>query len=176
MSNFWPTDIDLEDTQSPMEILNDAQKDWETNSSGVLALVLQTAESKSGHDLIIVHAKHVPSNRTGSLFSVLHRAAIPYPVTILPEGDGIPVILMKSYYQPGSDALGMITPIALRAIEGKTVENEWVADMPSEFRRRLHDMFNTGFVKSVILNLFASDTAAEDPVAAPAEDSTAEEE
>lgn len=73
MSNFWPSGIDLSDTQSPREILKVAQEDWYTSSEGIMELILQDATSKLGDSMIIVHAKHVASNRTSTLFLIVHR-------------------------------------------------------------------------------------------------------
>lgn len=48
-----------------------------------IELILQSSVTESGNPIIIVHAKHVPSNRTTILFSVIHRPNKSYPVTIL---------------------------------------------------------------------------------------------
>lgn len=152
MSNFWPFDLKLDDTQTPMEILRVAQEDWNTNSSGMLALVLQEAKSQSGNDMLIIHVKHVPSNRTATLFSVVHRPGAPYPATIQPKEDDLPNILKKSYYKPGFADIGA----GISSIQGHTVENKWVSDTPADFRAKLKEVFNLGFVKGEILNLVSS--------------------
>jgi hypothetical protein len=149
MTNFWPHGLELSDTQSPMDILNVAQANWESESKGLLTLVLQTAESKSGYDMIIVHAKHVPSNRTASLFSVVCRPGAPYPARIEPRDDTVPDFLKKSYYQPPVNFM----PSLVLKTEGQTVQNYWVADTPSEFRGKLQEVFNLGIVKSEVLSL-----------------------
>ncbi len=152
MSSFWPADIKLSDTQSPQEILKAAKEDWQTSSDGVMDLVLQDAESESGNSMIIVHAKHVLSNRTAALFSVVHRPAHPYPVAIQLKEKELPDFLKKSYYREDS----VISPNRNTAILSKalgTVSNRWVSDTPPEFRERLTDAFNLGSVKSEILNL-----------------------
>lgn len=156
MTNFWPSGIELNDTQSPKEILHEAQRDWESDSNGLMTLVLQPTKSESGNDMIIVHAKHSPSNRTASLFSVVYRPANPYPATIQPKDDELPNFLKKSYYEPGFDPMrsfGLMKPANLLKIEGRTVTNEWVSDTPSEFRAKLKEVFNLGIVKSEVLNL-----------------------
>jgi hypothetical protein len=38
---------------------------------------------------------------------------------------------------------------------GKQVENEWVSDTPSEFRKQLQRVFNLEVLKSRIVNLLA---------------------
>jgi hypothetical protein len=152
MSNFWPKGLELSDTQSPMGILETAKHDWDTNSNGALSLVLQEAKSTSGHHMIIVHAKHLTSNRTVTLFSVVHRPNAPYPATIEPKGDDLPTFLKKSYYQPGfADSVG-----GSLLQQGKTVNNSWVSETPSEFRRNLEQVFNLSTVKSEILSLVSS--------------------
>jgi len=153
MSMFWPAGLDLRDTQSPIEILGFTQEEWSANSDGFLALVFQTAKSRSGNDMIIVHAKHIPSNRTAELFSIAHRLDTPYPVAIQPNEYELPKSLKKKYYQENEHEYEMRDhePDA-----GYTVENPWVADTPSELRLLLEKAFNLGSVKSVILNLVSS--------------------
>jgi hypothetical protein len=151
MSSYFPSGLKLDDTQSPIEILQEAQRDWEAQSGGLLTLILQTAKSKSDNDLILVHVKHIPSSRTVSLFSVVYRPGNPYPATIQPREDELPKFLRKSYYEPGFDA-GFLLSAATK-VQGKTVTNQWVSETPSEFRRNLTDAFNLGIVKSEVLNL-----------------------
>lgn len=153
MGNFWPDGFELTDTQSPREILQSAQEDWRTKSDGVVDLVLQDAESKSGNAMIVVHAKHVVSNRTATLLSILHRPNRPYPATIQLKDDDLPQFLKKSYRQPGSR--GLIDNLAnpMTTVYGEIVSNEWVSATPSEFREKLAKAFNLASVKSEILNL-----------------------
>lgn len=147
MSNFWPSGLDLSDTQTPREILKAANEDWQTSSDGVMELVLQDATSKSGNSMIIVHAKHVASNRTSTLFSIVHRPNNPYPVTIQLEDEDLPNFLKKSYVRPSIS-------IAMELMgRSESVSNPWVSDTPSEFRKKLAEAFNLGSVKSKILNL-----------------------
>lgn len=150
MSNFWPSGIDLSDTQSPREILEVAKEDWYKGSEGVMELVLQDSESESGYPMIIVHAKHVPGNRTSRLLSVVHQLNNPYPVLIQPETENLPNSLKKSYYRPGLDASAVA---AITGMRERTVSNPWVSDTPSEFRKSLAEAFNLGDVKGKILNL-----------------------
>jgi len=153
MTKFWPAGLDLRDTESPADILRKAQVEWHGNSSGLLALVFQTEKKKSGEDRIIVHAKHIPSNRTAELFLITHRSNTPYPVAIQPNEYELPKSLKKKYYQENEHEYEMRDhePDA-----GYTVENPWVADTPSELRLLLEKAFNLGSVKSVILNLVSS--------------------
>ena len=160
MSAFWPKGIEISDTQSPMQILETARKDWEKNSGGILTLLLQDAKSESGNDIIIIHAKHVPSDRIITLFSVIYRPNSPYPATIEPKKDDLPNCLKKSYYQPSDKNLARQGSIAesirqTAEIEGKQIKNTWVSDEPSEFREKLEQVFNLGIVKSDILNLLS---------------------
>jgi hypothetical protein len=175
MSSFWPDGIELSDTQSPKDILNTAKEEWRTVSDGVLELVLQDAKSESGNFMIIVHAKHVRSKRTATLFSIVHEPEKPYPVRIQPEKENIPDSLKKSYYkQSAADfSLGSISVISdsLRYYpmpsemtglgvrpkkDMNLVSNPWVSDTPSEFRKKLSEVFNLGLVKREILNLASS--------------------
>ena len=163
MSSFWPVDLELTDTQSPREILKAAQEDWITSSNGVIELLLKDSEAKSGHSMLLVYAKHVPSNRTAALFTVLHRVDQPYPVTIQLEDRELPNFLKKSYHLSGK-APSNITSFedysrVLGDLQGQ-VSNEWVSDTPTEFRRKLKEAFNQGTVKTEILNLVSSSSEA----------------
>lgn len=150
MSRFWPEGLSLSDTQSPYEVLEIASEEWETASNGALTLVIEQTEAERENAKITVHAKHVPSNRTATLFSIIHRLSAPYPVTIQPREDNLPDILKKSYYDPGIDGISWLT-------RGRTVENEWVSDTPSEFREKLSKAFNLSIVKAVVLSLTPDD-------------------
>jgi len=154
MTSYWPSGLELKDTQSPLEILQEAKKEWEANSAGALTLVFQSTKSESGNEMIIVHAKHLPSERTATLLSVLHRETSPYPATIDPRDVDLPNFLKKSYYRPAiHTALGQVlNPVKIQT-DGYTVTNEWVSDTPAEFRKNLQLAFNLGTVKSEILNL-----------------------
>lgn len=149
MSDFWPNGLDLSDTQSPMEILRVAQKDWHQKSEGIMELVFQDATTTSGNTMIIVHAKHVASNRTSTLFSIVHRPNNPYPVRIqLEANNNLPDVLKKTY--PKST---ITSAIELIGNARQTISNPWVSDTPPEFREKLSEAFNDGSIKSIILNL-----------------------
>lgn len=150
MRKFWLEGLSLSDTQSPYEVLESAREEWETASNGALTLVIEQIEAERESTKLTVHAKHVPSNRTATLFSVIHRRNVPYPVTIQPREDNLPDILKKSYYEPG------IIEFDPRMHEGRTVENEWVSDTPAEFREKLSKAFNLSDVKTAIFNLTSS--------------------
>lgn len=152
MSTFWPDGLELTDTQSPREILSVAKENWQQNSSGVMDLVLQDAASETGNSIIVVHAKHIPSNRTATLLSVVHRDGQPYPVTIEPKDEDLPSFLRKSYYEPNRLSLFEINK-QITGLTGETVSNPWVSDTPMEFRKKLADAFNLGVVKGKLLNL-----------------------
>ena len=162
MSIFWPEGLSVSDVRSPYEILENAQEEWETASDGVLTLVLQKSESEDGIEIITVHAKHIPSNRTITLLSVTHRLNEPYPASIQPrEQDTLPNILKKSYYQHNPNYfrndLDRFPPqFEDEDKEGWTVTNKWVSDTPSEFRNKLVNAFNLSEVKAAILNLTSS--------------------
>lgn len=117
----------ISDDLTPMEIFKVAQEDWRTSNNGGIELVLQNATSQSGNFMIIVHAKHVASNRTTTLFSVVHLSNNPYPVAIQLEDVFIENIMF--------------------------ILNKQVLNTPSEFRKKLAEVFNLGDVKGKILNL-----------------------
>lgn len=164
MNSFWPDGLSIDDTQSPYEVLQSAREEWERESARAMTLVLQQAESESGNAMIIVHAKHVASNRTATLLSVVHRPNEPYPATIQPKKEELPDILKRSHYELGFGGVDF----AVR-MQGRTVTNEWVSDTPSEFREKLIKAFNLSLVKTAILSLasdVSSDTSKDDGNAA----------
>src|SRR4051812_19741101 len=118
MGEFWPSGLDLSDSESPKAILQKAKQDWEASSKGVMTLMFQDAKSEGGNDIIIAHAVHVPSNRTSSLFSVVSRPSNPYPSTFQPKGDDLPNFLKKSYSQRG---FASMTALAIQ--DDRRVEN-----------------------------------------------------
>lgn len=151
MSDFWPYDLDLKDLTSPFDILKTAKQQWSVESGGLLDLIIQEAESTSGHTMLIVHAKHVPSNRTATLFSVVHRSGAAYPARIQPRDNELPDLLKKSYYREGFAGLADLGGIGARP--GREITNKWVCDTPSEFREKLIEVFSLGMVKSEIISL-----------------------
>ena len=169
MSNFWPEGLsvhDIESPYSPYTILKNAREEWETISDGVLTLVLQSSESEDSNAIITVHAKHIPTNRTAALFSVIHRLNEPYPVTIRPRNENIPNFLKKSYQvswtSAGSAAAKVVAefeainnPMSIEKSQ-KLITNKWVSDTPSEFTEKLTEAFNLSVVKSAVLSLASS--------------------
>lgn len=151
MSDFWPSDLEVDDIQSPREILESAKEDWDIGSNGVMTLTLQDTTTTTDHAMIIVHAKHMPSNRTSRLFSVVHRPDNPYPVTLQPDDETLPNFLMKSYTDRGWTGLEQI-------LQEREIVNQWVSDTPTEFRRKLSEILNQGVVKSKVLNLISNPT------------------
>lgn len=159
MTDFWPEGISIADSQSPKGILMAADEQWRTKSDGVFSLDIQEATSTKGHTMLIVHARHEPTNRTVKLFKVVHRATAPYPVTIQPREEDLPNFLKKSYFAPSFTSsfttMGDFAHAMRTMSEGRMVENEWVADTPGEFRDQLKGAFNLGIVKASILALVA---------------------
>jgi len=161
MPSFWPSGLELSDTATPMSILLAAGEEWKTTSEGLLELIMQTGETESGNDIILVHAMHTPSNRTASLLSVVMRSGLAYPARLQPNEEDLPNFFKKSYSRPAN-------PVGITAIQNilNTIptfeENKWVAETPSDFRRQLADAFNLGGTKSIILNLVASQEYSEE--------------
>ena len=155
MNSYWPKGLDLCDVQSPDEILKNARDEWDKNSDGVLTLVFQNSISQDKNAMIIVHAKHIPSNRTATLFTVIHRPIAPYPATILIISEALPYCLKREYYRPGMQDSFM--PLDL---EGETVTNPWVSETPAEFRTKLSEAFNQSIVKTIIFGLATGEAPA----------------
>jgi hypothetical protein len=77
-------------------------------------------------------------------------------VTIQPEIDDLPNYLKKSYTRETMSTVAALAA-SISEISGqvreRTIKNEWVAETPSEFRSKLHDVFNLGSVKYTVLSL-----------------------
>lgn len=152
MGNFWP-DVDINDTASPIEILEDANAVWQKESAGVLSLDLQVVDWQGGIK-INVYGRESRHNRSIALFSVAHRAQQVYPASLIIPEEEIPVYLQKTYTVPGGlTHYGAIAKISKLVNEDKVVENRWVCDDPIEFRIKLNTVLNMGIVKSSIYNL-----------------------
>lgn len=151
MTTFWPSDLNIEDTSSPLDILDEAKQEWLVNSNQLLTLVVQPTVSASGDQRLIVHAKHIPSNRTTTIFVVIHRVGSAYPARIVPRSADLPQVLKKTYYQRGITDIG----VGFGSLAGRTVQNELVCDTPGEFRTNLNKVFNLGSLKSEIISLIS---------------------
>lgn len=160
MSSFWPSNLNLDDIASPAAILQSAKQEWNDRTGGVLTLVIQTTESTNKDAMLIVYAKHMPTNRTATLLSIVHRPKAPYPCKIQPNSEDLPDFLKKSYYQAGLSELA----IGARAVSGGKKVNKWVCDTPVEFRSKLEEAFNLGTLKSTVLNLLSDVTQDEEIV------------
>jgi len=134
-----------------MELLTEAQVEWHEKSLGKFQLILTSSKSNQGDDMVDVHAQYVATNRTASLLSIAHRPISPYPARIYIRDGDVPSYLQKSYtVRTGVDFASISNSFANRT---ETVNNEWVADSPSEFRRLLSKALNLGGIKGIILNL-----------------------
>ena len=160
MGDFWPSGLELKDAASPMQILQSAAAEWDARSEGKLLLLLSSAKSDNGNEMILVHAKYVPKKRTATLFEVVHRPGAPYPVTIQPKGADLPNFLRKAYKQLPVTSMVNIARL-MDGTTGATITNEWVADTPSEFRGKLTEVFNLGTTKGEILNLISGDALSD---------------
>ena len=152
MSDFWPDDLELEDTSSPREILEEARAEWEERSGGRLTLVFQDlgAQPDGESERTVVHAKDVPTRRTAELFTVVHQRDSPYPAALEPRRQDLPNVLRRRYYVPGEDD---DEPDFYR---GYWKDNESVAESPGEFRTKLREVLNMGATKSRVISLAAT--------------------
>jgi hypothetical protein len=154
MGSFWPSNLEISDMASPIEILETAAEEWCNRSDGQLLLKLKQGNSDEGHPMISVVAEYVPKKRTATLFEVLHRSGAPYPVSIQPKGSDLPNFLKKSYLETGlGGASWAAVASQVFGTEGRRVKNDWVAETPLEFREKLQKVFNLGTTKSEIQNL-----------------------
>jgi len=171
---FFPEGIELSSILSPSEILEEARRDWEVNSNGLLLLRISQVPIESEEESILdVYIVHSPSKRMAKVLSVAHRPNQPYPIEIRPESFNIPKYLKKSYEiqtrRSPSSSLFFSLADQMRAIERtlpevttKTIINEWVCDTPAEFREKLEKAFNLGAIKSTINNIIAGSSIQDD--------------
>jgi hypothetical protein len=169
---FFPDEIELSEIFSPSEILEDAKREWDAHSNGILLLQISQALLESEEELVLeVYIVHSPSKRMAKVLSVAHRPNHPYPIEIRPESFNIPKYLKKSYKTQSRRSASPLFSIAdqMRAIERalpevvtQTITNEWVCDTPTEFREKLEKAFNLGTVKSTIHNIIAGSSQGDD--------------
>lgn len=153
MTDFWPKDLEIsQNGRSPEAILQDAQRDFETKSQGLVELALHPSVSTRGNTYTQVYARHNPSGRTSTLFAVVHRPEKPYPVRLQPNDQDLPDGFRKKYTRYFDETFKIAASMRFGP-EPETVENPWVATSPNEFQRLLRRIFNTEFVKSEIVNL-----------------------
>jgi len=153
MSIFWPNDLDIDDSDDPIFIIQEARVDWEKESKGSLTIDVKQRESNDGYVIISLTARHVTSSRTAELCSVFHRHEFPYPAKIQTNDRDLPDKLKKKYYKPGvPDMFSSLSSVG----QGRTIENDYVADSPSEFRALLVRALNLGTVKAAILSIVGS--------------------
>jgi hypothetical protein len=171
---FFPEGIELSSILSPSEILEEARREWEVDSNGLLLLRISQVLIESEEETILdVYIVHSPSKRMAKVLSLAHRPNQPYPIEIRPESFNIPKYLKKSYEiqtrrSPSSSVFSSLVD-QMRALERtlpevitKTITNEWVCDTPAEFREKLEKVFNLGVIKSTINNIIAGSSVQDD--------------
>jgi hypothetical protein len=170
--SFFPPDLDLENTQSPEDILTEAKAEWQAKGQGILSLVIDRICASDGSLVTYnVYAMHVPSSRIEHIFSVLHEKEKAYPASIEINQREIPRDLKKSYTiaaRPGGAFFKSTVEVLNAALPERKIINEWVSESPSEFNEKLQRAFGLGSVKSEITNLIAGPLA-------PGIDSTSDE-
>jgi hypothetical protein len=161
--SFFPSDLEIANAQSPLDILSEAKNEWDTKGQGIVTLLVDEGRPASQGDsdltLIHVYALHIPSERVESLLTVIYASGKPYPARINPEKDDIPEYLRKERFVPARKS-GLMPPSILQAISeaipAHTVTEEWVCESPDEFRKQLSKALTLGRVKSAITNIIAA--------------------
>ena len=156
VESFWPDGIAVDDTRSPRRILDEANEEWQEMSGRRLGLVVHDTTSQNGFRMLLVHAMDFESDRSMSLFSVLHRPGRAYPARIqFDSSEDVPNFLRKEYYEP---SLGALHDLSLSKIaRGKHVKNKWVAETPNEFRSLLVSAMNLDHIKTGLVNLLSDE-------------------
>ena len=161
MSEYWPDDLDLTDTRSPLEILESVRQELIAMSGHRLTLDVIGTETGDGRVSIPVYAREMSAFRAAMLLEVTHRAGFHYPARIIPVTEELPDFLKKEYWKPGAVRDFGLSP-ALRSMEvfGTQVTNEWVCDTPTEFSDKLQQVLKRAEVKRALLGLLTPQSAA----------------
>jgi len=161
MSDYWPDDLDLTDTRSPLEILESVRKELIAMSGNRLTLDFAGTETSDNRVSMPVYAREVSSRRTATLFEVTHLRGLSYPVRIIPVTEELPDFLRKEYWEPKSGRSSDLSPILQSMVGvGMKVTNEWVCDTPAEFSDKIQKMLKRSEVKRAILGLLTSQSVA----------------
>jgi hypothetical protein len=180
--NFWPSEINSDEVQSPKEIMQDAGMELEKRT-GILAVSIQESQLDDRVVLAFEVSKRA-SKVMLNLFEASHGLKFAYPVVIVPPERDIPEFLRRERYVPGTP--GMLSGLsavpglhaAIQGMPGRYVENKWVCGTPSEFREKLTGLFAEDHVKSRIVSLLAANRLEErsKPKEGDAENEISEEE
>lgn len=150
MSNFWPKELELTTVQTPMEILLEARDEFLRESNNLVFLDFQTENDVNGDEEITVRAVISTTRRSATLFRVVHQIGRPYPSAIVTQENSLPTYLRSTQKKKiRTGGISMLTPPVEREIEET---NRWVSIGPAEFRSRLAEVFNSGYVKSTLIN------------------------
>ncbi len=171
--NFFPSDLEITNLQSPLDILSEAKLEWDSKGQGIISLLVDEGRSTSGSDstsvIIHVYALHIPSQRLARLLTIFHVTEKPYPARINPEKEDIPDYLRK-------ERIGASSRSSLAAIESfrvsmsqNTSVDEWVCESPDEFRRQLVKALNRGSVKAAVTNIVTVSSVDDETSEIPAQ-------
>ena len=162
--SFFPSNLEIVNVQSPLDILSEAKDEWDAEGQGVITLLVDDGRSTKSdvvYAFIRVYALHIPTERVENLLTVVHVCDKPYPARIELEKEDTPAYLRKERYVPARKAGLMNSDIfqALnKTIPAHTVYEEWVCQSPDEFRKQLAKALTRGSVKSAITNIIAAST------------------
>jgi hypothetical protein len=171
--SFFPSDLEIANLQSPLDILSEAKLEWDSKGQGIISLLVDEGHSTFGSDsqfvMIHVYALHIPSQRLARLLTVVHVTEKPYPARIDPEKEDIPDYLRKESAGPVSPPpQAFIETIRASVSQYKRVD-EWVCESPDEFRRQLVKALNLGSVKATVTNIVTVSSADDEAGGMPAQ-------
>jgi hypothetical protein len=148
--SLWPTDLHTDDVRTPTEILVEQAQLLEKETKGVLQGRVTEPEVEGRKILAFeVVAPRIPV--TTRLFEVQQSPQLEYPVAIIPPNVAIPDYLKREVYRPS----GMEAVLAGPVVAGRMETNEWVADTPLEFRKKLEKLLSSSGVKAILYSLLA---------------------
>lgn len=133
------------DVPTPAELLAYQAIRIEERTSGRLKVEL--AETDLEDRTVIRFTVIVPAHEYRCvLFEVIHRPKLMLPASFVPP-EPLPAYLRERYVQTST------APLAPRGAQ--TIENQWIANTPSEFQSKLHKLLASQEAKALLASLIA---------------------
>lgn len=157
--SFWPDEINADVVISPIEIMEEAGAELEQKTLR-LAVTVRTTQLSDRVVLAFEISNH-SAQTTVNLFEVSHQIEQPYPVAIDPPEYRIPEFLTRIQLvprRPGKieNFVTTVAPRNLQTIPESYVENEWICATPTEFKKKLTELFARDDVKARIITLLTA--------------------
>ena len=84
MTSFWPEGLNIEDTRSPLEILEQAVDDWKKGGKGIIRLHVDSKQTEDGLEAHVATVVHVASSLASeALLQIENHPRKDYPANAL---------------------------------------------------------------------------------------------